>query len=320
MTIAHGGDLFAIARRRGWDWREVLDFSASINPLGPSPRVYDAIRGAMDRIAHYPEQRSERLERALAALWNVEPESILLGNGATELIHFLARVEERSDLVLVVPTFSEFLRVYSQARQVDWHEPGSWPERGMLVVTNPNNPLGAFHDLDPQRPMLVDESFIDFSGRESLAGRIHRHLVVLRSLTKFYALPGLRVGAVVAHPDRIRRWHELRPPWEVNVLAEEAALAAVSDAEHARRSREFVASERAWLSASLVGLPGLRPQPSCVNYLLVDCASSAAALCGFALERKVLLRRIGDRQVRIAVRTRPENERLLEVLGEALCA
>jgi threonine-phosphate decarboxylase len=318
-VIEHGGDLFGVARRRGWDWRDVLDFSASINPLGPSRLAGDAIRRAMDRIAHYPEQRAVRLERVLGDLWNVDPECILTGNGATELIHFLAQVERRDNAVLAVPTFSEFLRVYPGARQVDWCDPASWPEDGFLILTNPNNPLGLFHELDPGRPMLVDESFLEFSGRESLAGRVHDELIVVRSLTKFYALPGLRIGAVVADPCRIRRWRELRPPWQVNVLAEEASIAALSDHEHTRRSREYVTTERAWLSDALARLPGLRPRPSCVNYLAVDCGCDADALCSRALDHKVLLRQVGHRQIRIAVRTHEENERLIAVLEECLC-
>jgi threonine-phosphate decarboxylase len=314
MTISHGGNVFAIARERGWDWREIADFSASINPLGPSPLVREAIRDAIDRIVHYPEQRSERLARALSDLWNVDPAAILPGNGATELIHFIAQVEPRNDVTLVVPTFSEFLRVYPRAPRAQWNE--AWPRDGFLVLTNPNNPIGEFRELDPDRAMLVDESFIDFTGHESLVSRLGGELIVLRSLTKFYAMPGLRIGVVVAHPDRIRRWEALRPPWQVNVLAEAAALAAVADQEHARRTREFVAAERAWLGRSLSQLPGLKPHASCANYLLVDCPSDVARRL---VPHKILVREIGDRQIRIAVRTREENERLLRALEEVLC-
>src|SRR5438874_2009229 len=92
MSVVHGGNIFEVARERGWDWRDVADFSASINPLGPSFAVFDAIRAALDRIQHYPEREPASLRGALAELWKIHEAQILLGNGATELLHWLARV------------------------------------------------------------------------------------------------------------------------------------------------------------------------------------------------------------------------------------
>src|SRR5438045_8277745 len=92
MSVVHGGNIFEVARERGWDWHDVVDFSASINPLGPSPAVFDAIRSALDRIQHYPERELAVLRRVLSKFWNVDESEVLLGNGGTELLHWLARV------------------------------------------------------------------------------------------------------------------------------------------------------------------------------------------------------------------------------------
>jgi threonine-phosphate decarboxylase len=106
----------------------------------------------------------------------------------------------------------------------------------------------------------------------------------------------------------------------VNVLAEEAALAAIADEEHARRTREFVAAERAWFTGELARIPGLRPLPSCANYLAVDCAIDSGELYRALLERKILIRCIEPRRIRLAVRTRAENGRLVAALRESQCA
>lgn len=317
MNLAHGGDLFAIARDRGWSWRDMLDFSANINPLGPSPLVRDAIVRATDQIVHYPDRHASRLALALAGHWSIDPECILMGNGATELIHFLARTWLAEPVTLAPPVFSEFHRAWPGANL------GPAPDEGLLVITNPNNPVGAAMRA-PSRsgPTLIDESFIEFTDLESAIGR---GAIVLRSLTKFYALPGLRVGALVAPAELVREWKKRREPWQVNVLAEAAALAALSDDEHAIRTKAFVNSEREWLQTQLRSLPGVKPEPALANYVFVRLDYSAERLCDYMLNHKVLIRNcsgwpgVPDKGVRVAVRTRIENERLIELWREFPC-
>jgi threonine-phosphate decarboxylase len=339
MTPAHGGNIFEISRERGWDWRDVADFSASINPLGPAPGVEPAIRAALDRIRHYPEREPARLALALSRLWHVEESQILLGNGATELLHFHARVERHDTVTLAVPVFSEFQRAYPQARCTPAANPEAWPRDGLLVLTQPNNPIGDI--LDPAvleswlvrttNPVLIDESFLEFTGLTSASRLLQRRpeLYVLRSLTKFYALPGLRVGALLAAEDTIARWRPRREPWQVNVLAEEAALAAIADETHARRSLEFVAAERAWMLGELATLTGVHTDPSHANYLFVRLDYPSHELCQHMIERKILIRvcdggvgdgSVGNGGVRVAIRTRAENERLLAAWREFRCA
>ena len=336
MTITHGGNIFAISRERGWDWREVADFSASINPLGLAPAVMDSIRSALDRIVHYPERESAQLRQKLAELWDIEESQILLGNGATELLHWFARVERQPAVTLAVPAFSEFYRAYPEARCVDAVTPEEWPREGLLVLTQPNNPTGRVLSpdllepwlLSTTNPVMIDESFLEFTGLSSSACLLRRRpqLYILRSLTKFYALPGLRIGALLASAETLVRWRPQREPWQVNVLAEEAGLAAIADLEHSRRTREFVAAERDWLFRQLSGLTGVRPVASHANYLLVELDYPASQLSSHLLEDKILIRDctgfpgIRGNAVRIAVRTRPENERLIAKWREFSCA
>jgi threonine-phosphate decarboxylase len=336
VTVTHGGNIFAISRERGWDWREVADFSASINPLGPAPGVMDAIHAALPRIVHYPEREPAHLRCKLADLWDIDPAQILLGNGATELLHWLARVERHRPVTFAVPAFSEFYRAYPGARCVDAAKPEQWPREGLLVLTQPNNPAGAIISpdllepwlLSTNNPVLIDESFLEFTGLSSSAYLLRRRprLYILRSLTKFYALPGLRLGALLAASEEMSRWERDREPWQVNVLAEAAALAAIADREHARRSREFVAAERGWLSAQLSAIAGVHPVPSHANYLLVKLDYLVSPLVSHFLESKILIRDctgnpgITSQAVRVAVRTRSENERLIARWKEFSCA
>ena len=331
MTVTHGGNIFEISRERGWDWRYVADFSASINPLGPAPAVQDAIRSALDRISHYPEREPVRLRQALSRLWKVDEQQILFGNGATELLHFFARVTSYSAVTLAVPAFAEFYRAYPQARCVSADRPMDWPREGLVVLTQPNNPTGALLPTGvlehTTNSVLIDESFLEFTEQPSATRMLERrpNLYILRSLTKFYALPGLRIGALVAPSDTIDRWRALREPWQVNVLAEEAALAAIADDEHSRRSLALVSVERDWLFAQLAALPGVHPAPSHANYIFVRLDYPAAPLVEHLLQAKILIRDctglpgIRGEAVRIAVRTHAENERLIAWWKEFPC-
>jgi threonine-phosphate decarboxylase len=326
MAITHGGDIFALARERGWDWREVLDCSASINPLGPAPGVYAAISQAMERVIHYPEREPVLLRRALADRWQLDENQILLGNGATDLIFFAARAFRHVPVTLALPVFSEFDRAFPEARLVSLMDCASWPATGLLVVTRPANPTGWTLALDSIRSwletneafLLVDESFLEFSELPSAAALISEYpqLVVLRSLTKFYALPGLRIGALIGSIELIQKWRQQREPWQVNVLAEAAALAALADKEHAARSLAFMCSERAWLADQL------NCQAGDGNFLYVPLSYPAGTLCAHMLERKILIRNctgwpgLAGEAVRIAVRRREENLRLLQAWRE----
>lgn len=330
MNLAHGGNVFALARSRGWDWQDVLDLSANINPLGPSPHVREAIIEAIGRTVHYPDAEPARLLERLSEMWSVPAHCILAGNGATELLHFAARVWPQPDVTVVTPAFSEFHRAYPNARLARWDAMADWPARGLVILTQPNNPLGQAVDcgalrewlLATHHPVMIDESFLEFTDLPSamrLVGR-RENLLVLRSLTKFHALPGLRIGALAGSPGLMAALRRHREPWQVNTLAEAAALAALSDLPHMRATVEYVRREREFLADGLARSRQVAALPTVANYYLLQVAGSAAALCSRLLESKVIVRNctgwpgVDGEAVRIAIRTRAENEQFLEAL------
>lgn len=334
--MTHGGDIFAVAAARGWDWRDVADFSASINPLGPAPGVQTAICKAIDRIRHYPEREPKRLREALSKKWKVDSDSILLGNGATELIFFLARMFGVRRITLAAPVFSEFHRAFPQAHVAKVSEPETWRSEEALALTRPANPTGSSTGISVLRarleesgePLVVDESFLEFSGLPSASTLLPTfpQLIVLRSLTKFYALPGLRLGALVTDPSLIAEWRGYREPWQVNVLAEEAALAALADDTHSSASIAFVREQREFLIRQIKTIPGAMPRPSDANFIYVSVQHRAQDLVDYLLESKILIRNCANwpglpgEAVRIAVRTPQENERLLRAWRAFPCA
>jgi threonine-phosphate decarboxylase len=333
MNLSHGGRLFAVARQHGWHWQEVLDFSASINPLGASPSVYDALREALPQIVHYPDPHAEELVAALAKAWSIPSEWILAGNGATDLIHLLGCEFAGYDVTLCEPVFGEFHRVFPGARWVPANEPEHWPTDGLTIITRPINPSGEMPSIEAwlggtEHPVLIDESFIEFTRNSSLIHWITRrpNLMVLRSLTKFYALPGLRVGAIVAEPDRVANWKARRDPWAVNTLAVRAACAALQDCEHSRTTLQTITREREWLTAEIRSLRGVTVGESHANFLLVRLPYKSSGLAGHFEHHKILVRDCSGwpglppgEFIRVAVRTRTENERLVAAWKEYRC-
>lgn len=336
MTITHGGNLFAICRERGWDWRQVLDLSASVNPLGPAPGVRPALDEALDRIAYYPGPAAAEMEALFAAAWGIPPELVLAGAGATGLMHFLARAGWHGPVAIVTPAWSEFYRAFPHALRLAPNDPARWPLRGLLILSQPANPTG--EPIPPEvirhaiasreGPVLIDETFIEFTRLESAVAWCtdYPNLVVIRSLSKFHALPGLRAGALAGSREWIARLRRRREPWMVSALAEAGARAALADTDYAARTRDLVDEERNWLLQELSSLDGLRLVPGVANFLFAETGQPASSICDWFLERQILLRNctglpgVSGEAIRFAVRTRPENERFAAAAREFFCA
>jgi len=347
----HGGDL---RRARGrFARQDFLDFSASINPLGMPPGLWEHLLAVWETLLHYPEPHSGTLVDAVATRFRLAQNQVLVGNGSAELIDLLLRSQQWRRLVICPPDFSLYHslapaavpvklvpRLREQGFAPDLEALAEQTEAGDLILfSNPGNPAGSTASRERLRALLehctqigatlaLDEAFADFCPECSLielAGSTS-HLLVLRSLTKFYAIPGLRAGYLAGASDLVAAAAGLQVPWSVNALAQAAGVFCLAQQQWEERSLRYVAVERERLQSRLADLPGVSPQDSRANYMLVRVtppAPSATELYEDLARKGFLIRHcgsfgLGEEFVRIAVRTREENEGLLEALQEVL--
>jgi len=350
----HGGDLRSLAREAGCGVREILDFSANINPIGPPSAVQHALRRSLDLLVHYPDPWAGDLARAVARDRGCAPESLVFANGTSDLLYRLPALLDVTRAVIPVPAYIDYGHACSQAGlPVHWLELEAENhfaldleslERiltagDLCIIGQPNNPTGQFCDPDALLDLvrahaevhfLVDEAFVDFvEGGQSVAGRA-ANLITLCSLTKILALPGLRLGYLVAESTFCQRLRSLIGPWAVNSLAQAAGLAAVGDEEFFVQARTLIQQERARLFSSLQALPGVTPVASRANFILVRLdrnrtGTEARALADRLLHSHRIAIRVCDNYqglddswFRVAVRTAEDNARLLAGLEEVL--
>ena len=341
---AHGG---VVSRSLGVSEGDLLDFSQNVNPLGAPARALEAARRALEEEAgRYPDLGYPRLRAALAAYLDVPPENLVPTNGGAEALFLAARVAGAGGEALILePTFSEYASAARAAGLEPVRRVARRPEDGfrldggalddlrgvsLVFLCNPNNPTGdaltrpeilelANRVRESGATLVVDEAFADFAPEVGVTSEAGEGLFVVRSLTKFFAIPGLRLGCLVCpEPDRAC---ELQPSWSVNAVAAAAGIAAVGDRTFVDDSLATVTRLRGELSEALEAVPGLSPFPSAANFLLVRGPSGLPERLA---RRGVLVRGcgpfpgLGPGYFRVAVRSAAENMRLLAAIREEL--
>jgi L-threonine-O-3-phosphate decarboxylase len=364
---AHGGNLAWAAALAGCLPDAIVDFSASISPLGPPKSAIAAIQSQIGNLRHYPDPDYSDLRFALGNFHQLPPEWILPGNGSAELLTLAGReLAELAATVLITPAFGDYYRTLAaynakvlectllsaenrfllavagleqRAELQSLFSPldSALLTNSALLLNNPHNPTGKLFTREAILPYLeqfalvvVDEAFMDFvppDEEQSLIDLVqeYENLVVLRSLTKFYSLPGLRLGYAIAHPNRLRKWQLWRDPWPVNTLAAAAAVAALQDIEFQQQTWHWLPPARQQLFQALASIPGLQPQLSAANFLLVETQQSSLQLQQLLLQKHQILIRdclsfkeLGDRFFRLAVRSDSDNQRLVTALNLVL--
>jgi threonine-phosphate decarboxylase len=361
IAAVHGGDVDEVARVYGVSTDRLIDFSANINPIGPPRRALMRLaREASDRrvLTQYPDPNYVELRHTLATTLSVPANGVTIANGSVALIAAIVRAIAPRACVLAAPAFAEYPRALRASgcqvrlfpltaargfaldsdalvKILDRHRPP------MCVLTNPHNPSGALtartqmlRVLDGARRtktlLVVDEAFIDYAPTETLVAEAVRseRLAVLRSVTKFYGMPALRVGYAVSSSRLAARIVAQLPPWPVTTVAASAATEAVQDHVYARRTLTSLADQRRWLSQAL-GTIGVTVYPSAANFLLLrlpaSAPTSARVRARLITDHRVVVRDCGSfeglsngRFIRVAVRQRDDNERLVRALGSVL--
>ncbi|MFO7605606.1 MAG: cobyric acid synthase [Desulfurivibrionaceae bacterium] len=354
--FGHGGNLRELAARTGVDPARILDFSASINPLGPPEYLRMVVSRSLEKLAHYPEPHSEGLRGALSGILAVAPDRLAVANGSTEIIYALPRALGCRRAVIPVPAYSDYekaarlhglevvqpLLAEENGFRPDFAELAAQLRDGdLLYLGRPNNPTGVSFAAEPLLALAaahpgvyfaVDESFHEFISEESglISAAMPDNLIVFRSLTKFYAIPGLRLGFVAASPATAALVGRQLLPWTVNTLAQEIGAKAVNDRRYAKRSREYVRAAREELQAGLAAIPGLQVFPGEANYLLVKLENKGGSVARLAEKlladsaRPIAIRDcvnfsgLGRGFFRVAVRSGRDNELLRDSLAAAL--
>jgi threonine-phosphate decarboxylase len=318
-----------------------------VNPLGAPPQALEAARLALDEEAgRYPDLDYPRLRGELATYLGAPPENIVPTNGGAEALFIAARAAATGGAALILePTFSEYAAAANAAGLEPVRRVARRQEDGfrldlaalddlegvaLVFLCNPNNPTGDAlgHDevmevvgrvRERNATLIVDEAFADFAPEASVVADAGEGLYVARSFTKFFAIPGLRLGCLVCpEPARAR---ELQPSWSVNAVAAAAGAAAVGDRGFAAASLTEVTRLREELYEALEALPGLSPFRGAANFLLVRGPVGLAARLA---RRGVLVRGcepfagLGAGYFRVAVRASADNERLLAAIREEL--
>ena len=350
----HGGLNYGELNALGLRPEEIIDFSASINPLGPSPRALEALRTV--NLAAYPDPECLELRQAISDSVGVETGCVLPGNGSTELIHLLARAFLSPDdtALIFAPTFGE----YEAACLLEGVEPvailPSTAERegarflwdipvarghieahapALVFLCNPNNPTGVYLDradieqiagsLPPGALLVVDEAYISFvderwDGTELLS---MGNIALLRSMTKDYAVTGLRLGYLLAPKGIIMRVRAFQYSWSVNSAAQAAGVAALADTDHVRNGLEAVREGREFLAGTAASL-GLECNRSAANFLLLKVGDATAIRHELLTRHRVCVRDCTSfglpEYIRVGVRRMDDNLRLADGLRKVL--
>jgi len=324
----------------GEDW---VKLNTNESPLPPSPKVLEAIQKAADEsLRLYPSPTAAAARRAIAAHLDVAPDQVALGNGGDELIEmcFRAFAGAGDRVAYSTPTYpllEPLCRIHeataaphASEEGFRWTDAFAYDPAPLKFIVNPNSPTGTWTDaaeveraIEVSRGVVVlDEAYVDFAPRHLLAllSR-HRNLLILRTLSKSYALAGMRIGFAVGSAELIADLDAVKDSYNVNRLAIAAAVAAIEDEDHHRRIVEHVVSEREWLGGRLAGL-GFDSSPSHANFVFVrpPGAQGGAAVADALREQRILVRRYDLDPIagwlRITIGTRPQHERLLQALKE----
>lgn len=374
MSKIHGGNIFQFAHEQRIEPYEVVDFSANINPLGPSQRGLDALNAQLRYISHYPDATNDDVLNAIADTYGMDKHQIIVGNGAAELLYAICRLPGYTGAFVPAPGFSEYKEaleaskipvrdIFYRPREDDNGKPyfevpylaletfaaelKGQDGRIIVFLGNPNNPDGTLLDKDHIRTvasmlkdanslLVIDESFIDFVGNDPLQDNEHSmrslvnefdNIIVVHSFTKFYAVPGLRIGAAFANKTLITQLQQYIPSWSVNTLAQAYTKAALNDVDYIKRTKQELNEEIAFMYNAVDAIEGITVYPPSANFILfqVNQEGITANYINEELKKYNMIVRncdsyvgLTNHWVRIAIKDHDTNIKLVDKLTNIL--
>lgn len=348
-SFGHGGNAKEISRRNNIAYDKIIDFSANINPLGMPESVKKAIIENLNEAEKYPDITYYELKSAISSFENITLNNILLGNGAAEVLFNVVRgINPRNSLILA-PTFSEYeeavkaingniiyykLKEENQFRIQEDILSYISKELNLLFICNPNNPTGVITErklilkiLEKAEEnnvfVLIDESFLDFI-KEDLSlveyiGKFEK-LIIIKSVTKFFALPGIRIGyGISSNSQLIKKVESISPAWNINIFAEIATKIGLKDENYIRKSIIYINDEKEYLFGELKKISKLKIYKPSVNFILFQTLTKID-LQKELLKHDILIRSCSNYNglnhnfYRIAVKNHEENTILVKSL------
>lgn len=346
-SFGHGGNAKEISRDNKMEYDKILDFSANINPLGMPSSVKKAIIEGLDEIEKYPDITYFELKCAIGEFENINKNNLILGNGAADVLFNVVRGINPKNTLILAPTFSEYeeatkaingnIIYYKLKEENNFYIQEDIlnyinSELDLMFICNPNNPTGVVTTKDLLVKILIrakknnvmviiDESFLDFiKGNLSMISYINEYenLIIIKSLTKFFALPGIRIGyGICGNIDLKEKIEKISPAWNINILAEIATKIGIKDDNYIRKSISFIEAEKNHLYSEIKEIKGLKVYEPSVNFIFLKTLIKVN-LKSELLKNNILIRScsnyegLDNNYYRIAVRTHEENSILIK--------
>lgn len=319
-----------------------IKLASNENPVGPSPKAIEAIKGSFSGINRYPDGAGYYLKKSLAEKLSVNENELILGNGSNELIDMAARtyMQNGDEAVMAVPSFI----VYSMAVQGVGGKPiqiplknythnleamidAITPRTKLIFIANPNNPTGTINKKDefgrmmekiPENILVVlDEAYYEYVSDAEYADSMkylhtEKNILILRTFSKIYGLAGVRIGYGIAKKEILHNMNKLREPFNTNTLAQMAALAALNDTEHILYSRKINESGKKYLYNGLTSI-GIECIHTEANFLYIP-VEKAIAVYENLLQLGIIIRPMGPHAIRVTIGLPEENKRFIEAL------
>lgn len=352
MNLGHGGNVDEIIRKYNLKKGSLIDFSANINPVGINKKVKEEMILALNEIERYPDITYHDLKMGLCDYDNINYEDILLGNGAAEVIFNIVRGLKPKKVLLPQPTFSEYEDAaksvdanieYYIIKNNDFSLDNDFISAindsiDMLFICNPNNPTGVLtskeyiklvleKSMKCNTMVIIDESFIDFvEDKENYSViqwcKEYKNLIVVKSLTKFFAFPGIRIGyGVCGNNEIIEKVNKISIPWSINTVAAYGGNIALSQNQYIEESRIYVKIEKDFLFNELHKFKELLVYKPAVNFIFFKVYDNIN-LKEKLLNKGILIRScdnyagLNSNYYRVAVRTHDENIKLIRALQD----
>ncbi len=357
MIAKHGGNIYEIAKQYGIKEEEIIDFSANINPLGIPIKLKETIISNLSFIENYPDPDYKDLVAAVAKYNCINEDYVIPGNGATEVIFQIAEAVKPKKSLLLAPTFLEYERALRRAgSDIEYYmlsegndfkiEKEAFLDRlgkeiDFVVICNPNNPTGQIIEKEVLVQILmrckasginlmIDEAFIEFLDNEEDSSLIdylddYDNLFIIRALTKFFAIPGLRIGyGLMSNHDIKEKILNSKEPWTINGFAAISGPVLLSDTKYISKSKEFFKREKKYMYNELGKISGLKVYRPNANYIFFKLVSYDGDLKDMMVRKKILIRQcdnyvnLSNSFFRVAIKDRESNNKLIKALKEVL--